>query len=34
VRIEGIAETVRKGEAESLYTVLERKGGRDDLLSF
>jgi ribosomal 50S subunit-recycling heat shock protein len=34
VRIENISETVRKGEAESLDTVLERKGGRDDLLSF
>jgi ribosomal 50S subunit-recycling heat shock protein len=34
VRIESISETVPKGEAESLYTVLERKGGRDDLLSF
>jgi ribosomal 50S subunit-recycling heat shock protein len=34
VRIESVAETARKGEAESLYTVLERKGGRDDLLSF
>ncbi|HUT97820.1 MAG TPA: RNA-binding S4 domain-containing protein [bacterium] len=34
VRIESVSETARKGEAESLYTVLERKGGRDDLLSF
>ncbi|HDR06081.1 MAG TPA: RNA-binding S4 domain-containing protein [Candidatus Coatesbacteria bacterium] len=34
VRIESLAETVRKGEAGSLYTIMRTEDGRDDLLSF